>query len=187
MGNLLENIRKKICEKLSITTREEVDIKEKQTLKQNTLEELKQAKYLLGEIYIGGISKNDTNKRIENLWDVMDNVERYVLLRRLPNSEWFMDIETGEYYKQAEIVVDYNTFCKIRYSVNSFKHKTYYITETMNLMSLINEEEHAYNSIVDVDKIKAIFRSEVKYNFLKNNEKLNQLFLREGKSYERHM
>ena len=172
---LLDRLRKKIFNKLGIKTTEEKDEQERQLLPQISPEELKNSKYILGEIYIGGLAKNNNNKTINNLWEVNDSVEKYVILRRLPDSKWFIDIKTGEFYKLANTFVDNNTYCNIKYYTNDFKHKNYYVVETIDLISALDQEDFTRNSILTAEEIKLLCKNGWKFEFLKHDEKVNQL------------
>ena len=170
---LLDQLREKIFNKFGIKTPEEKDEDERKALPQFTIEELRTAKYLLGDICVGGLATNCENKRIDNLWEVADSVEKFVLLSRMPNSSWFMDIETGEYYKLANTLIDNNVFCNIKYFANDFKYKNYYVVETLDLISVVIQDEFSKDSKLSREEIKLLLKNGWKYEFLKHDEKFN--------------
>ena len=176
MINLIKQILEIFQNKNNVEDVEKLDEKEKQTLSQCTHEELKQNKYLLGEIFIGGLSSNVGNSKIENLWDVIENIEQYAILRKIPNTDWFMDIETGEYYKRAKNIIEHNTCCNITYSANDFEHKSLYVTETIDFILMIRQDGITNLTEMNIDEIKETYKKGFKYSFLKNDEKINNLF-----------
>ena len=146
-----------------------MDEQVKKVLPRYTKDELANAKYRFGEIFICGLAANDGAKKIKDLGDVVNQVAQYKLMRYIPNTSWFMDIETGEYFKMAEQRVGNNKYYNIYYYTNQFKHGQMYVVEFANLCAnLADNSSVYYGTEFTLGEIKEIFKSNMEERFARS-------------------
>lgn len=178
MANFLTKLKDKIYYSLHAKEIILADEEEKKGFPKYTKEQLDNFKYSLGEIFIGGLATNNGKNKVKNILGEYNIIEKYAILRNMPNTYWFMDIETGEYYKQASKMVNYNSYWLISTTTNEFKHDNYYVVETMNFIAMLNSGENSFDwcDEVSLRDLKEMYKKcRTKNHFVNDNEQIQLL------------
>jgi len=178
MANFLTKLKDKIYYKIHAKEIVAKDEEEKKEFPKYTKEQLENSKYYLGEIFIGGLATNNGKNKVKNILGEYNIPEKYAILRNIPNTYWFMDIETGEYYKLASKMVNFNSYWLISTTTNEFKHDNYYVVEINNFIAMLNSGVNSFDCCDEVGlrDLKEMYKNcRAKNNFINDNEQIQLL------------